>query len=218
MVDSVAVGPTALRLIYLCDRARFALFRRRRRGALHAHAPVSPNLRLARIWIAPGGRLEVGAGFATERQRGNHVRVYPGGTVRLGPDVWLRTACGENRITAFDDATIEVGAEALINGAMLHAKSAIRIGREARLAFGVRVLDADLHDLDCETPERTAPIQIGDRVWLGADVLVLRGVTIGDDVVVAAGSIVTRDLPSNCLAIGTPAKPVRTIASRVGCS
>ena len=218
MLDSVAVGPTALRLIYLCDRARFAVFRRRRRAALHAPGPVSPNLRLARLWIASGGRLEVGAGFATERQRGNHVRIYPGGTVRLGPDAWLRTELGENRITAFEGATIEVGPGALLNGALLHAKSAIRIGAEVRMAFGVRVLDADLHDLDCETPERVAPVEIGDRVWLGADVLVLRGVTIGDDVVVAAGSVVTRDLPPNCLAIGTPAKPVRRIASRAGCS
>ena len=62
------------------------------------------------------------------------------------------------------------------------------------------------------------PVEIGDRVWIGADVLVLRGVRIGDDVVVAAGAIVTRDLPSRCLAMGSPAKPVRDIAPRTGCS
>ena len=82
----------------------------------------------------------------------------------------------------------------------------------------MRIIDADLHPLDSETPERIEPIRIGDRVWLGADTLVLRGVTIGDDSVVGAGSVVTRDLPPRVLALGAPARPVREIASRVGCA
>ncbi len=53
--------------------------------------------------------------------------------------------------------------------------------------------------------ERALPIRIGDNCWFGANVSVLQGVTIGSGCVIAAGSVVTRDLPDNCLAAGVPA-------------
>lgn len=218
MIDSPAVSPLTLRFIYACDRVRFWLKRRRRPQLWVTGVGVSPNFRLADVFAEPGARLELRDGVCTERRRGNVLNLYRDSVLLLGERSWLRTACGPNRVTAYPGARIEVGPDSLLNGAMLHAKRSIRIGREARIGFGVRVLDADLHDLDCQTPERVDPVEIGDRVWIGADVLVLRGVTIGDDVVVAAGSIVTRDLPSRCLAMGSPAKPVRDLAPRTGCS
>jgi acetyltransferase-like isoleucine patch superfamily enzyme len=56
-----------------------------------------------------------------------------------------------------------------------------------------------------------APITVGNNVFLGAGTIVLPGVSIGDNVVVGAGSVVTRDLPSDCTAAGTPAKPIRSL-------
>ena len=218
VIDCPAVSPLTLRCIYACDRLRFWLKRWRRRPLWVTGAGVSPNFRLAEVFAEPGARLELRDHVCTERRRGNVLSLYRDSVVVLGERSWLRTDCGTNRITAYRGARIEVGPDSLLNGAMLHAKRHIRIGREARLGFGVRVLDADLHDLDCENAERVEPVEIGDRVWIGADVLVLRGVRIGDDVVVAAGAIVTRDLPSRCLAMGSPAKPVRDIAPRTGCS
>ena len=200
------------------DRLRFAAFRARFADRLECGPDVSPHLRFASLRIEPGGRVQVGTGFATERQSGNVLWVQQGASLVLDARVWLRTEHGANRITAFPGARIEVGRDALLNGAMLHAKRGITIGCDARLAFGVRVIDSDLHDLDCETPERSEPVHIGDRVWLGADCLVLRGVRIGSDVVVGAGSVVTRDLPDRCLALGAPARPVRALASRQGCA
>jgi maltose O-acetyltransferase len=55
------------------------------------------------------------------------------------------------------------------------------------------------------------PVRIGSRVWCGAHVTILSGVTIGSDVVVGAGSLVTGDLPDNCLAAGVPARVVRSL-------
>jgi acetyltransferase-like isoleucine patch superfamily enzyme len=57
-----------------------------------------------------------------------------------------------------------------------------------------------------------APISVGNNVFLGTGTIVLPGVTIGSNVVVGAGSIVTHDLPSDCVAVGTPAKPIHTLA------
>jgi len=55
-------------------------------------------------------------------------------------------------------------------------------------------------------------VRIGDHVWIGASAIILKGVTIGDNSVVAAGAVVTKDVPANTLVVGAPAVPVRTIA------
>ncbi|XXU63542.1 sugar O-acetyltransferase [Sorangium sp. So ce1097] len=59
--------------------------------------------------------------------------------------------------------------------------------------------------------EAAKPITIGNNVWLGGGAIVLPGVTIGDNTVVGAGSVVTRDLPANVIAVGNPARVVRSI-------
>ena len=59
--------------------------------------------------------------------------------------------------------------------------------------------------------EFAKPIKVGSDVWIGGNVCVLPGVTIGDNVVIGAGSVVAEDIPSNCVAVGNPCKPVRTI-------
>ncbi len=199
------------------DRWRSARVRAGFGAQLELGANASPRLHLTDLRIASGARVRIADGFTTERRRGNVIWAQEDSALTLGARAWLRTEYGNNYITLFPGARIEVGPDALINAAMLHAKQEIRIGSDLRLGFGARIFDADLHDVDSETPERCAPVRIGDRVWIGANALVLRGVQIGDDVVVGAGSVVSRDLPPRCIAVGAPARPVRQIASRVGC-
>jgi len=71
---------------------------------------------------------------------------------------------------------------------------------------GVWVFREERPDLDL-----IAPIRVGNNVFLGYGVIVLPGVTIGDNVVIGAGAVVTRDIPSNCVAVGVPARPIRTL-------
>lgn len=61
------------------------------------------------------------------------------------------------------------------------------------------------------TLEITAPIKVGSRVYLGMQTIILPGVTIGDDVVIGARSVVTRDIPSNSVAVGTPARVIKSL-------
>jgi acetyltransferase-like isoleucine patch superfamily enzyme len=61
-----------------------------------------------------------------------------------------------------------------------------------------------------------APVRIGHRVWCGTGVTICAGVDIGNDVVIGAGSVVTKSLPANCIAYGTPAKPARTLDRPLG--
>ena len=60
-------------------------------------------------------------------------------------------------------------------------------------------------------PITTAPVKIGNNVWIGAGAIILMGVTIGDGSVIGAGSVVTKDIPANCIAVGTPCKVLRKI-------
>jgi acetyltransferase-like isoleucine patch superfamily enzyme len=201
-----------LRAIYAWDRCA-SIWRRRFGARLELGASVSPNLRLTDLRVEPGARVVVGRGYATERRRANHVWVQSGGVLALGPRVWLRTECGPNYVTVAEGARVELGARCLINGAMLHATSA-SAWATTRDRLRSRVLDSDFHHLDVHTPERSSPVTIGERVWIASDVTVLQGVTIGDDVVVGARSVVTRDIPPGVLALGHPARPVRSIGPR----
>ena len=84
----------------------------------------------------------------------------------------------------------------------------VQIGPYVQLLTATHPLEPDPRRDKWESAE---PIVIGDNVWLGGGVIVCPGVSIGDDTVVAAGSVVTRDLPAGVLAAGTPARVVREL-------
>jgi maltose O-acetyltransferase len=91
----------------------------------------------------------------------------------------------------------------------------ITVGDDTRIGPGVQLL-TPTHPLEPgprrDGWESAQPITIGRNVWIGGAVVVCPGVTIGDDTVVGAGAVVTRDLPSGVLAAGNPARVVRSIA------
>ena len=101
----------------------------------------------------------------------------------------------------------------------LSCMESITIGRNSGFAEGVAIHDMThcfgpewAHDSFWDKPFWTAPIVIGDNVWVGCKVTIIAGVTIGDDVVIAANSVVTKDVPSHCVVAGAPARVVRSWA------
>ncbi|MBQ9062753.1 MAG: sugar O-acetyltransferase [Eubacterium sp.] len=90
----------------------------------------------------------------------------------------------------------------------------VTIGNDVFIAPGV-VISAATHPLNAERRVtrhfQSHPVTIKDRAWIGANATILTGVTIGKNAVVAAGSVVSRDIPDNCLAGGIPAKVIREI-------
>ena len=84
---------------------------------------------------------------------------------------------------------------------------------------GVRVFDLDGHPIDAELrrrgeptpPDGIRPVILGNDVWIGAGAIILKGVSIGDRSIVAAGSVVTRPVPADTVVAGNPAKVVRTL-------
>lgn len=70
------------------------------------------------------------------------------------------------------------------------------------------------HERRNEGLEYAYPITVGDNVWIGAGVQVMPGVTIGDNVVIGGGSVVVKDIPDNCVAVGNPCKMIRAITQK----
>ena len=91
----------------------------------------------------------------------------------------------------------------------------IEIGDDVLLAPNVIVCTAG-HPVDpalrAQGLEYAKPIKIGNGVWVGAGAIILPGVTIGDHSVIGAGAVVNRDIPANCVAVGNPARVIKTIA------
>ena len=102
-------------------------------------------------------------------------------------------------------------------GTVISARHEIVIGPQCVISWNCTVIDNDMHEIiypEGTTSDQTegAPVRIGNHVWLGASVIVLKGVSIGENSIVAAGAIVTQDVPPNTLVAGIPAKPIRQVA------
>lgn len=90
----------------------------------------------------------------------------------------------------------------------IHVGDRVIIGRDCAISWDVCILDRDYHEFDSNGEEKV-PITIGNNVWIGCRATILKGVTIGDGAVVAAGSVVTKDVPANCCVAGNPAKVIK---------
>ncbi|MGW8482418.1 sugar O-acetyltransferase [Microbacterium sp. NPDC055903] len=110
---------------------------------------------------------------------------------------------------------ITIGARTFINFNLTALDVApITIGADCQIGPNVQLL-TPTHPIEPEPRrdklEAAKPIVIGDNVWLGGGVIVCPGVTIGENSVIGAGAVVTRDIPANVVAVGNPAKVVRSI-------
>lgn len=116
-----------------------------------------------------------------------------GCNVHVGKDFYANF-----HLTAVDDTDIFIGDN-------------VMIGPNVTLATAGHPIAPELRE---QVYQFNQPIRIGDRVWLGAGCIVLPGVTIGNDTVIGAGSVVTRDIPAGVVAIGSPCRVLRKICER----
>lgn len=108
---------------------------------------------------------------------------------------------------------IEGGTTFLNTCSQIECYNHIKIGRNSVASDNCRIQDSDIHYVldDSGTPKpNSAPIIIGDDVWIGMNCIILKGVTIGNGSAIGAGSVVTKSIPEHCLACGNPAKVVKT--------
>jgi maltose O-acetyltransferase len=112
-------------------------------------------------------------------------------------------------------SNIRIGAGCFANfGLMALDVAPITIGDDVQMGPNVQLL-TPTHPVEPEPRrekwEAARPISVADNVWIGGGVIVLAGVTIGENTVVGAGAVVTRDLPANVVAVGNPARVIRTL-------
>ena len=112
-----------------------------------------------------------------------------------------------SRIIVDRDAELKIKSGYMNFNSVIIANKKITIGDGVTIASGVVIRDSDSHKTKEEG--NTKEINIGNHVWIGTNAIILKGVNIGDNSVVAAGSVVTKDVPKNSMVAGVPAKVIK---------
>lgn len=178
--------------------------------------PIPPN-----VFWGEGVYLETAQIFRfmrSKRERaveiGDHVSCYAGVSFALG-----------------ENGSCTIGDFSLLNGAMIMANDRIEIGKHCLISWNVGIADSDFHPLDAaqrrldtmalapfykDRPPRpdigAKPVFIKDNVWIGFNAVILKGVTIGENSIIAAGAVVTKDVPANVVVAGNPGVIVKYLA------
>jgi len=147
-----------------------------------------------------------------------------GSCVTIGPN--SNIAC--NIIADRVGAKFEIGGKTFIGNSTLVAAEKIEIGNDVLISWGGTIVDHDSHSIDFRNRKddvldwangnknwehvKISPVKICDKVWIGFGVIILKGVTVGEGAVIAAGSVVTHDVEPWTVVAGNPAKFIKLIA------
>jgi acetyltransferase-like isoleucine patch superfamily enzyme len=157
------------------------------------------------------GRLEFGEGAVFYDAM---PKLTVEGRIVAGAGLHIYSTPIRPQLTAAEGAELRMGDGVGLNhGVDVFANELIEIGDGAMISPLVSIYDSNFHPIDEGSATKKAPVKIGRNVWLGHGAMVLAGVEIGDHSVVAAGSIVSRDVPPRTLAAGSPAAPVRELTA-----
>lgn len=166
-----------------CCRLRVYLWRLRGGTRIHSKCLIEGGVRIERPWLVALGQRCV-----------------------LQRDVWLNIGGSEARFELGDYGFVGRGVE-------IEVSTSVVIGSGALIAPGVFMTDHN-HSTSAgapmfEQPCIASPIRIGDDVWIGANAVILPGVSIGDGAVIAAGAVVSKDVPPRAIVGGVPARVLR---------
>ena len=122
------------------------------------------------------------------------------------------------KVTVGENAELTMGKHSGMNGALIFCMNRITIGNHLDIGGGTRIYDTNFHSIDYRYRRDfdidrqhviTAPVTIGDDVFIGTGCIIGKGITIGDRSVIAAGSVVVKDIPADCIAGGDPCKVIK---------
>lgn len=108
------------------------------------------------------------------------------------------------------EAKLIIGDRCSFSGVSIWCHESITLGNSVRVGANCTIMDSDQHT-DDPRAGKNKPVVIEDNVWLGGNVMVLKGVTIGRNSLIGAGSVVTKSIPANVIAAGNPCKVIRPL-------
>lgn len=112
-------------------------------------------------------------------------------------------------VVIMENAKLNLGSGYINRNVKIRCFNEISIGQNVVISENVSIWDSDAHKILRDSYQPSIPIKIGNHVWIGMNSIILKGVTLGDGCIVAAGSIVTKSFPEKCLVGGIPAKIIK---------
>ena len=184
------------------------------RGALSLAARIVSRRRYRVISLGAGSRVDFWK-----------VRAKTQNCIRVGANSLLASRV----VYETPGAVLQIGARSFVGLGLMSIAEKVEIGDDVMVSWGVTIVDHNSHSLlareriaDVElwlrgakqwTGVKIAPVRIGNRAWLGFNVAVLPGVTIGEGAIIGACSVVTRSIPPWTIAVGNPARLLRELAA-----
>lgn len=170
------------------------------------------NIRFKRNIRKSGGRI----------LKGVNIRIH--GSANVGNDVII----GARGIDLFERSQIVltlnsrliIGNHVGMTSVTIFCKKSIEIGNYVNIGAGTMIFDTNFHSTDWKIREnriediqtaKDAPVKIGDNVFIGARCIIMKGVTIGPRTIISAGSVVSKDIPSDCIVAGNPCKVIKSL-------
>ena len=163
----------------------------------------------------------------------NKIYLIGKGAIKIGNDFMFTSGDCINPISrnlrgciyTEQDAKITIGDRVGISSSSFWISKELTIGNDVKIGADTLIIDTDSHQIDYRLRKKyphnqeealflnsqihSAPITIEDDVWIGAKCIILKGVTIGARSIIGAGSVVTKNIPSDCIAAGNPCKPIK---------
>lgn len=174
--------------------------------------PKSSSIRVlnkSNIKIAPTAIINMLSNSSFEINRQDYIKTHELSTLYLGENAQLCingrfTMHGHSSIMVHNDAKLIIGNNTYLNGGNIDCSYQITIGNDCAIADEVRIMDNSWH-----SNNSIGDIVIGNQVWIATRAMILPGVKIGDGAIVAAGALVTKDVPAKCMVAGVPAKIIK---------
>lgn len=171
---------------------------------------LGPPWHLVRArWTFLGQNVDLGP---RARVTGRAPRVRNSGEMSIGPRVRIHGRQFSVSLTTGASGRLVIGHRVMINqGATIHAEESVTIGDDVLISDLVAIYDTDFHAVDEGAGVRVLPVCIDSNSWVGRSAIILPGVHIGEHAVVAAGAVVTKDVPARAVVAGNPARVIREV-------
>lgn len=177
--------------------------------------PRSSSIRVlnrSNIELAPSASIIMSERSFFEINRQDYLHTHDYSTLCLDGDATMKiygkfTMHGHSSIMVHKNAVLEIGNNTYLNGGSIECSYGISIGDNCAIADGARIMDNSWHL--AYSPIGGGKINIGNKVWIATNAMILPGVNIGDGAIIAAGAVVTKNVPAGCLVAGVPAKVVK---------